>query len=258
LNHRICHLSVIPVRKEASDKSEIISQMLFGELAVEEAREKQWLRVRCLYDDYVGWVDEKQVKAVSEKYIAKLNPKCGFVSLDISQPVLKDDKGFPIVLGSSLPYFDGLTLNLEKDKFVYNGLAIDASQVVDPAALVEKFALKYLYSPYLWGGRSPFGIDCSGFTQMVYKLLGIPIKRDAYQQVDHGSTVDFVETSRPGDLAFFSKEDGKITHVGIVMKNRQVIHASGFVRMDKLDNTGIYHQELKKYTHQLKIIKRLF
>lgn len=258
MQYHVCPLSVAPIRKEASDKSEIITQVLFGEMLEETAREKQWVQVKCTWDGYSGWIDEKQLKPVTNKYFEKYKHHDPYVSLDVSQPVLKDDKGFSILMGSTLPLFDGLTLDLEKDKFIYNGLALNTGKINDPSALIEKFALKYLHAPYLWGGRSPFGIDCSGYTQIVFKMLGIPLKRDAYLQIDQGQTVDFIEVSKPGDLAFFGNDEGKITHVGIVLKNNTIAHASGFVRIDKLDNHGIYNTSLKKYTHKLKLVKRLF
>ena len=232
----ICNLSVIPVRKEASDKSEMITQLLFGEVAEVLKKDKQWQFIRCLHDDYTGWIDEKQILVISQKFYQKSEEDHHSGSLELTHAVLKDDRGFPILRGSPL----------------------DTREIRDRESMVEKICFKYLNSPYLWGGRSPFGIDCSGFTQMVYKAIGIPIKRDAYQQIDHGTNIDFVETSKPGDLAFFVNKEGKVIHVGIVIKNQQIIHASGLVRIDKLDNNGIFNTQTKKYTHQLKLIKRLF
>ena len=254
----ICNLSVIPVRKEASDKSEMITQLLFGEVAEVLKKDKQWQFIRCLHDDYTGWIDEKQILVISQKFYQKYEEDHHSVSLELTHAVMKDDRGFPILMGSTLPCYDGLTLKIEKDNYIFNGFASDTREIRDRESMVEKICFKYLNSPYLWGGRSPFGIDCSGFTQMVYKAIGIPIKRDAYQQIDHGTNIDFVETSKPGDLAFFVNKEGKVIHVGIVIKIQQIIHASGLVRIDKLDNNGIFNTQTKKYTHQLKLIKRLF
>jgi gamma-D-glutamyl-L-lysine dipeptidyl-peptidase len=254
----ICNLSVIPIRKEASDKSEMTSQLLFGEIVELLKKDKQWRHVRCVYDGYTGWIDEKQVIPISEKFHQKYLTHQHSVSMELSYAVMKDDKGFPVLMGSTLPCYDGLTFKIEKDSYIFNGFAANTQEIVDMTGMVEKVCFKYLNSPYLWGGRTPFGIDCSGFTQMVYKAIGIPIKRDAYQQIDHGENIDFVESAKPGDLAFFVNKEGKVHHVGIVLKNQQIIHASGFVRIDKLDNNGIFNVQTKKYTHQLKLIKRLF
>ena len=118
-------------------------------------------------------------------------------------------------------------------------------------------ALLYLNAPYLWGGRTHFGIDCSGFTQMVYKLNGHKLLRDASQQATQGEPLSFIEESEPGDLAFFDNEEGTITHVGIMMADHHIIHAHGQVRIDHMDHTGIYNAELKKHTHKLRVIKKI-
>ena len=118
-------------------------------------------------------------------------------------------------------------------------------------------ALIFLNAPYLWGGRTPFGIDCSGFTQIVYRLQGINIPRDAHQQAEVGNTLSFIEESQEGDLAFFDDSEGEITHVGIIMNNNNIIHASGKVRIDKLDQQGIFNIEKKIHTHKLRIIKSI-
>ena len=115
----------------------------------------------------------------------------------------------------------------------------------------------YLNAPYLWGGKTPFGIDCSGFTQMVYKLNGFALPRDAYQQAEIGETLSFVEEAEPGDLAFFDDDEGNIIHVGMVLEQGTIIHASGKVRIDALDHQGIYNKELKNYSHKLRLIKKI-
>ena len=122
--------------------------------------------------------------------------------------------------------------------------------------LIEN-ALMYLNAPYLWGGRSPLGIDCSGFTQMVYRLQGINLPRDAYQQAEVGTTLSFIEESDPGDLAFFDNNEGKITHVGIILEENHIIHASGKVRIDRIDQQGIFNTEIGTHTHKLRLIKSI-
>jgi cell wall-associated NlpC family hydrolase len=157
--------------------------------------------------------------------------------------------------GSSIPHtVDGL-FYLAENSYKLEGYSIDPNTVEFDLG-ISKAAMFYLDAPYLWGGRSVFGIDCSGFTQMVFKQFGIRLKRDAWQQAEQGELLGFLQESRAGDLAFFDNEDGRITHVGIMLNNQQIIHASGKVRIDSIDAQGIYNTELNRYTHKLRILKR--
>ena len=162
----------------------------------------------------------------------------------------------PVVIGSSLPLFNEHKFNFGGVDFTFDGNVIDSDKS-DITRLLEH-AYMYLNSPYLWGGRSPFGIDCSGFTQIVFKLCGIVLQRDARLQAEHGTTINLIEESKPGDLAFFDNAEGKISHVGIIIPGNQIMHASGRVRIDKIDHQGIYNEELKGYSHNLRVIKRYF
>ncbi len=256
MTHGIATISVIPLRKEPSHRSEQVSQLLFGETyEVIEKRGNKWMQIRCNYDGYEGWMDEASYHAINEKEYAQLTALPAAVTLDVVCTATSDKQGIPILCGSNLPFFDGINFRLHKEKFIYNGQAIQDGQQSN--SHLEKIAFRFLNAPYLWGGRSPFGIDCSGFTQVVFKSLFIPLLRDAYQQAEQGLVVNFVEESQPGDLAFFVNDEDRITHVGIVLKDQQIIHASGKVRIDRLDHFGIFNTESKKYSHRLKIIKRI-
>lgn len=253
----ICNLSLVPVRAEASDKSEMVNQLLFGETFEVIGTKQQWKKVRLHYDDYEGWIDEKQFKELTNEQYQALQSTPIFVNLDLLQIILFQNSMMPLVLGCNLPFFANKTCKIGTDEYQYDGHVSDVSVPDSNKHLLVENANKYMNAPYLWGGRSPFGIDCSGLTQIVYKLSGIKLKRDAYQQAEQGHTLNFLEEAEPGDLAFFDNEEGRITHVGIVLPNRQIIHAHGRVRVDSLDHHGIYNIATQKYSHKLRLIKRL-
>jgi cell wall-associated NlpC family hydrolase len=151
-----------------------------------------------------------------------------------------------IATGSQIYSKENIKISGFEFNFEYNNIDLN----------LENIAKQYLNSPYLWGGKTPWGIDCSGFTQMVFKQKNVSIKRDAFQQAEEGEAVAFLAESKMGDLAFFDNEDGKITHVGILLNNETIIHASGKVRIDQIDNYGIMDADSKKYSHKLRFIKR--
>jgi cell wall-associated NlpC family hydrolase len=256
MNYGINPLSVVPVRSSASDKSEMVSQILFGELVEILEQRASWLRIRCDWDNYIGWVDSKQIKAITpeEFQLYRINHAC---SIEFMQPAAGKEYYLPITIGANLPNFDGLRFSINGSSFQFSGQAITPSDIEASSEMLLKIARRYLYAPHLWGGRSPMGIDCSGFTQVAFKLVGISLPRDAKDQVGEGKLIDFIEQAQPGDLAFFENKKGRITHVGIMMGDQQVIHASGQVRIDRIDHYGIYDDSQKKYTHRLRVIKRL-
>ena len=256
-NHGICSVSVVPVRTRPDDKTEIITQMLFGEcFTIIGKKGKNWLKIQAEWDNYEGWIDPKQVTLLDEKsYETNLLERA--YALDLVHPILYGQNSFPIVVGSSLPAYDGMSFLHVDKKYVYGGQVINPKEIRPSAELIIKVAKKYIHAPYLWGGRSPFGIDCSGLVQNVFKLFDIKMPRDAYQQAEKGEIVDFVDFSNVGDLAFFENKEGRIHHVGIILEDNKIIHASGHVRIDNLDHFGIYNSNRRKYSHQLRFIKRI-
>jgi len=251
----ICNLSVVPVRKEASDKSEMVSQLLFGEMVEILDKQDNWRKIKIIYDDYSGWVDKKQLMSVSDEEILQNKNSTSVLSADLVQLALwAKSQICPIVFGSTLPLYNNHKFRIGETEYTFEGNIVEVKKP-DLSRILEN-AYMYLNSPYLWGGRSPFGIDCSGFTQMVYKLCGIKLYRDAAQQAEQGLTVNLIEESKPGDLAFFDNVERKITHVGIILNSSQIIHSSGRVRIDKLDHQGIFNEETKSYSHNLRLIKR--
>lgn len=255
----ICNLSIVPCRAEASDRSEMVSQLLFGERFKILEETASWCKIKIAYDGYECWIGSKQFQAISGSTFMELEKAKSVQSFELVQVITLSNSSqlMPIVLGSTLPNYNGKTLAIEKNYYTYEGLTNENAAPYSRASLVEN-AFLYLNAPYLWGGRSPFGIDCSGFTQMVFKLNGIKLKRDAYQQAEDGETLSFLEEAQEGDLAFFDNEEGRIIHVGIILKDSKIIHASGKVRVDSLDHEGIFNAETQKYSHRLRIIKRIF
>lgn len=248
MTYGVCNLSIIPLRAEASDSSELVSQILYGEIFKVLEKRSKWSRIRLAFDSYEGWVDNKQFAALLEEQYNDLQKEKLHMSSDLVEFITtSENQLLSICLGSTLN-----ALHILKHSF--EGKSI--SETFQKQHLV-KTALLYLNAPYLWGGKTPFGIDCSGFTQMVYKLNGYNLKRDASEQVTQGEALSFIEESEPGDLAFFDNAEGKIVHVGIIMKDNYIIHAHGKVRIDGLDHTGIFNYESKTYSHQLRVIKKI-
>ncbi len=246
-------LSVIPLRAEPSDRSEMVSQVLFGEHFEIIDKEKQWLKIKLHFDHYEGWIDRKQCLEITQDQFEKLSQDALILNADLVEyAVTPENHLIPLLLGASLTFLNHADIN--RAQFGFEGLKIVGEK---PKSELIPTAFMYLNAPYLWGGKSPFGIDCSGFTQMVYKLNGYALLRDASQQATQGEVLSFIEESEPGDLAFFDNEEGKIIHVGIILENNYIIHASGKVRVDRLDHLGIYNAEENRHTHRLRVIKKV-
>lgn len=254
----ICFLSVIPVRAFPSHSSEMVSQVLFGETMQVLEKDDHWIKMQLDYDGYTGWVDEKQILYIDGFVTKQINDNVQFVSLDVNTMALKGNnkESFYFPAGSTLPFFSDGKCLLGSDFFQVTSSNVIVPNIEEFETDVQETAKRFLNVPYLWGGRTHYGIDCSGFSQIVFKMLGIKIKRDASEQAEQGRVVDFLSEAQSGDLAFFDNEDGKITHVGIMLNNSQIIHASGRVKIDMIDNQGILSIDQKKYTHKLRIIKR--
>ena len=254
----ICLLSVVPCRKEASNASEMVTQLLFGEHYTIIDQTETWLKIITAYDKYECWINFKQHTKISETTFKLLESQSPVLSTDLMQLITnkKNQLAFAITIGSTLPGYLNKECNVDDSVFKFEG-ATAISSVKKTTEELLKTAKLFLNAPYLWGGKSIFGIDCSGFTQLVYKLNGYKLPRDAYQQAELGQPLSFVDEAQAGDLAFFDNEEGKIVHVGILLNTTEIIHASGCVRIDKFDHYGIFHSENKKYSHTLRVIKRL-
>ena len=255
MQYGICNLSIIPLRIEPNDTSEMVSQVLFGEYFKVLEMRKMWSKIRLAFDNYEGWIDNKQFIEINEETYKNLETSNNYLAAELIDFATDEKQQFlTIPLGANLPFYNHQNLLLNNTNYHYEGAVIDEKKGKD--AIVE-IAFKYLNAPYLWGGKSPFGIDCSGFTQMVYKLNGYQLSRDASQQAIQGEALSFIEESEPGDLAFFDNDEGNIIHVGIMMENNYIIHASGKVRIDRIDHLGIYNVDTGRHTHKLRVIKKV-
>ncbi|WP_028890798.1 C40 family peptidase [Tenacibaculum sp. 47A_GOM-205m] len=251
----ICNLSIVPLRLEPSDASEMVNQVLFGEHFQVIEKSKKWSKIRLDFDSYEGYIDNKQYEEISEEIHTLLSKEKKHYAGELIDFITDNNSNLTTIsMGARLPLFKDNTININNTSFFYDGKV--CGNKLDKSTIVET-AFLFLNVPYLWGGKSPFGIDCSGFTQTVYKLCGYNLLRDAKQQATQGEVLSFIEESEPGDLAFFDNEEGVITHVGIIMNDYNIIHAHGKVRIDKLDHSGIYNVDTHQHTHKLRVIKRL-
>ncbi len=261
--YSIIHQALVPVRATPSDASEMVTQLLFGELVEVLERDKQWQQIRNQADLYEGWVDEKMLYSVGEDWHSKV-ARWEYIHTPYTTALCQiGDIGFPfkLVFGSRIPImedqmkWDDILLELGPIRWRIPRSSLCPLNIPSASSLVN-LSQVFLGAPYLWGGRSPWGVDCSGLTQMVYGLHGIHIPRDASYQEKEGKSVTFAE-GQLGDLAFFENDQGKVHHVGIILGRNEIRHASGNAHDDYLDDTGIYNRITERMTHRLCSIKRI-
>ena len=251
----VCCVPVSPVRTDCMHRSEMSSQLLFGE-AVEVLGKgpDNWIHIRCLYDNYEGWITSSHITEIPPSVATE----SWHLASDWSNEILFNDQPMHIPLGSDLRGLKNGHAEWGGYSWSFKGSHIDPRITQKNEKAIIRITHRFLNTPYLWGGRSVFGIDCSGFTQVIFKCMGIPIMRDAYQQASQGEGIGFLQEVKCGDLAFFDNSEGKITHVGILLNDREIIHSSGKVRVDKIDSQGILNTDTQERTHQLRLLKRYF
>ena len=271
----ICTYGTLPLRAEPAHRSEMTNQLLLGDIYSIVEEQRDWCRIITQHDGYTAWLNRSQVRPLdATQYPTLLTEPIQHVALDVMRTIIAPNRRLIVPLGSTLPYYDvqkhsfelggqsyrymGKVRAISKPKLEMANVANKPENTLFRRQILQ-FAKKYLSTPYLWGGRSPWGIDCSGFTQVCAKLCGVALYRDAYQQAEQGTPVNDLSQAEMGDLAFFSpdKLTQRITHVGIIGEKRQIIHASGEVRIDIIDNNGILNAQTQQYSHYLRTIRRL-
>ncbi len=254
--YAIAQFTAVALRAKARDNSELLSQVLFGEpLRILQAG-RQWTLVQCAEDGFEGYVKSNQILEVDELTFLQQKNNPAF-ALDLFSPILGEQFGIPVTLGSRLPAFDGLHLHLNGKRYAYSGQAAMSQDIQASPELMIKLARKLLFVPYLCGGRTPTGMDAAAFIQLIARIVNITLPRTAATQVQYGRTVDFVIQCQSADLAFFEDTKGNVDHVGLLLPDSRILHVYDRVRIDAVDHFGIYNYELQKYTHRLRIVKRL-
>jgi len=248
----ICENVFVPLRSGPSHRAEMLSQVLFGEKYRVLDETGHWLKIETLFDNYTGWIDINHIQHTEE------NGKGTGHVLNRALLCYRNDRTKMILeAGCEIynPDFEGRKFTIGNN--TYTTPADFANNHISTSASFADLGMKFINSPYIWGGRVPSGIDCSGFTQLVYKISGIPIPRDSWQQSEAGTHVSFIDETKPGDLVFFDNERGRISHVGMILSRGLVIHASGRVRIDAIDHQGIFKNEIRRYSHHLRTIRRI-
>jgi cell wall-associated NlpC family hydrolase len=246
-----CVVPAAPVRKNPSHKVEMITQLLFGEALRVMKRKNRWFKVQSLHDNYEGWIRSNVITPVEENFV-----NSPFLAGDLINTIKVKDIKMHIPVGSTLVGLYNNTGEIESFKYEFKGYRINRNEIKPSEKVVRQLTTQWLNAPYLWGGRTPLGVDCSGFVQVIFKIMGVDLLRDSKQQAGQGMNVKKLEDAQCGDLAFFKNKRGKIAHVGILLSSSQIIHASGKVRIDAIDEKGIVNEETGKRTHSFAAIRR--
>lgn len=249
----ICIVPAAPIRKRPSHKVEMVNQLLFGEAMQIILRKRNWYKIQSLQDNYEGWIRNNLIITVEENALDN-----SFVAVDVVNAISINGMNMHVPTGSTLHHLKNGSGHIGSTTYSFKGFSFNRTNIKPGEDIIKQLSFQWLNAPYLWGGRTPLGVDCSGFVQVVFKMMGIDLLRDANQQIGQGMKIKKLEGAHCGDLAFFKNKKDKITHVGILLSPAQIIHASGKVRIDEINEKGIINTDTKKQTHSLAGIRRFW
>lgn len=255
MEYAMVAVAAAPVRRKPRHQREMTNQLLFGEtVKILKEKDRLWVRVRSLHDNYEGWITRNLLEEVSRAQAVQV---ASHLTVGLLNTISVDGANLSLPLGASLPGFSDGKGKIGNREYVFDGAYTESSRNQVSGDLVQQLAMQWLNAPYLWGGRTIFGVDCSGFVQTNFRIAGINLARDAWQQAQGGQAVRKLKDAIKGDLAFFDDKE-EIVHVGLLLNNEEIIHASGRVRIDMIDKKGIFNRETNQYSHRLKAIRRYF
>ncbi len=256
MKYGICMLAVVAVREAPSGKSKMVNQLLFGELILINDVKNDWILMDAVDDESSGWVRKNQVNELKEPAFFNLKDSKTYYLQTLSAQIRAQNALIPVFRGAQFHGWKEGAFKVAGESYFYKKAVHEVPETAVSHQIIS-VANNYLNVPFLQGGKSPLGIDGAGLVQMTFKMNGIVLPRFAGQQVNKGEQILFVEASKPADLAFFENSEGNITHTGIILSKNKIIHAWGRVRIDSIDHQGIFDEELGKYTHKLRVVKRL-